>query len=160
MPSIRIAFFRGRTWSIRSWAIRLWTLSRFNHVEVILPDGRSLNASTTNGVIWRTLQPSEAGDWEIWSLPVTEHQLASISAFAAKELGCRYDWKGIFLSQFIRLHREDPERWFCSELSAAVIQQTGLLAGRRACGFSPGALRDTIKDMPEFQRAGGVGAEP
>lgn len=147
MPELRFAFFRGHTWSPLSWAIRLWTLSRFNHVEVLFPDGRSLSADASRGVICYPF--SDAGSWEIYALPVTTEQLAQVKAFAAAELGCAYDWRGIFLAQLLPFHREDPARWFCSELSAAVLQRLGYLPGRRACSYSPAGLRDAIRQLPQ-----------
>jgi len=153
MPELRLAFFRGRTWSIRSWAIRLWTLSHVNHVEVLAPDGRALSADVSRGVIWYPFS-GDPSAWELYTLPVTAAQLAQVEAFAAAELGCAYDWRGIFLAQLLPFRREDPERWFCSELSAAVLQQLGHLPGRRACSFSPAALRDAVRQLPNASRLG------
>lgn len=150
MILIRVAFFKGPTKSLVSWAIRFWTASRFNHCEVILPDGRALRADGNLGVVWNAIPDSEAHLWDILTLSVTEEVLAELVTFATHEIGSGYDWRGIFLAQFLPLRREDPDRWFCSELCAAALSRAGVGLKRKPFAYSPGALHKEVKRYPGF----------
>lgn len=158
MSNIRLAFYKGPTAGLASWAIKFWTVSRYDHCEVIFPDGRSLRADGNRGVVWNTI--TDPSVWEVWTVPVTIDSLLALNEFAHDEVGCGYDWKGIFLAQFLPFRREDPAKWFCSELCAAALLKAGLPLARKPFAYSPGALRKELSRMPGLTLGGGVGALP
>jgi hypothetical protein len=151
MARLQVAFFHGRTWNLFAQAIRLWTWSKFNHCEVVFPPHGSLRADTSEGVLW-CRPPVGLPGWETWELEVTEEQLAKARDFANAEIGCRYDWKGVFLAQFLPLRREDPDRWFCSEISAALLIAAGQSIAGPPCGYSPASLRTKLAKTPQFKQ--------
>jgi hypothetical protein len=155
--SITVAFYRGRGgWYNR--LVRLWSWSPYSHCELklsgVLPgvlENAYLTTDPTNGVHVHAHPPSGAGtndaDWDNVTLPITEEERRDIQTFIFNEIGCGYDWKGIFLSQMIGLRREHPSEWFCSELCAAVLKRSncGLaLLRKRPCEYSPASLRKAI----------------
>lgn len=146
MPlTLTVAFYRGPA-AFGDKLIRLWTRSRYSHCEVVFA-GSGLRADQQDGVVWRLW--TRSSHWDTVEVPVLPDPYLRALAQAQAELGCAYDWQGIWLSQVLGLRREDPKRWFCSELCAALLQTAEVLdTGRRACTYSPGALRDTLLVLP------------
>jgi hypothetical protein len=131
--------------------IRWWTKSPYSHCELLFDDGLMFSSHVAQGGT-RFWTPGilSANTWDIYLLPTTLEEDIQIRAFCGAELGCGYDWKGILFSQFIRLQREHPSKWFCSEICAAALQRIDRVMGSKPCTFSPGKLHKRLKE------AGGV----
>ena len=135
---IKLAFYKGPE-DIFGKAIRLWTWGKYSHVEVMI--GGEMFSSRA-GIGTRCLMYPRIidGQWDYVDVPVDAGQEAHISKWCVSEMNCRYDWRGIFLSQILFLNREDPDKWFCSEFCAAALKVGGLLPGVVPHKMSPNGL--------------------
>lgn len=134
-----VAFYKGSGFVSR--LIKLWTRSRYSHCELVFSDGRHFSADTEMPMHTRfSTQQLDIKNWDFLVLPLTHEQENKVKGFCVDEIGCRYDWTGIFLSQFIRLGYQSKTKWFCSEVCAAGLQQVGMLEGVKPNRVSPGKL--------------------
>lgn len=123
---IRVAFYKAKgNW--QDWIIRKWTSGPYSHCELVIGD-LWLSASPREKVV-RYKAIKDTGEWDFVSPDLDVAQVKIIQDWAALELGCGYDWLGIFMTQLINFNRQDPHRWFCSELVTAALQQVGMLTG-------------------------------
>ncbi len=133
-----ILLFRGR--GIISAMIRWQTRSEYSHAAFLLPCGRIIESWQGSGVHIKTLN-----DWEgIDSFGVhgmTNEQWEEAILFARKQIGKKYDYRGVcrFVSR-----RKVPadDRWFCSELVAKALEVAGIKLFRNldSTEISPGMI--------------------
>lgn len=131
MGLIYLALYKGKG-TFFNRLIRLWTRSAFSHCELVMPDGRWLSASATDGGVRAKQIELNPDHWVLIPLPWAEAQLIE-RVFTVNE-GKGYDWLGILASQFLPLAIDDKRRMFCSEFCAAAL---GFDTPQR---FSPGLL--------------------
>jgi uncharacterized protein YycO len=102
--------------------IRLFTFSRWNHVAI-----------EVDGVVFEALsggvQEVAAKDYiKRWkrgeTVPVDVPDKAAAVSFLRDQLGKRYDF-GALLALPFRKNWHTRDRWFCSELVAAALEQGG-----------------------------------
>lgn len=147
---IRI-IFQKRDPTLFAGLIRWWTGSPYSHCEIVFSDGVMFSshlADKGTRYVQGVIRPDF---WDGLWIPTTLEDEIRIRRWCDSELYCRYDWKGIFLSQFLKLQREHPDKWFCSEICAAIVQMVGFLKGMKPCSLSPGKL---------YTRLRNEGAEP
>jgi len=99
-----------------------------------------------NGTRFRKMEQFNALYWDMLDIPTTEAEEEIVRNFCGNELGCRYDWWGIWFSQVIPLRREHPDKWFCSEICAAALQKIDLLGSFKPCTLSPGKLFKRLRE--------------
>ena len=58
-------------------------------------------------------------NWDEIELDIPSYKIVD---FFERELGARYDYWGIFLSQIFTLDIHHPEQWFCSEICTAALK--------------------------------------
>jgi hypothetical protein len=139
-----IAFLKGE--GFVSNLIKWWTESNYCHCEFLFSDGLRFGCDPMSPFTTRlTKETPSSVYWDYVSIPMTIEEEFKIREFCMNEVGCKYDWKGIFLSQILPLGYENKEKWFCSELCTAGLQQVGLLKDKKANRISPGALFKLIK---------------
>ena len=139
--------FQKNDHSFFAGLIRWWTRSPYSHCELLFDDGVMFSSHIAqHGTRFWTPGILSANVWDVYHIPTTLEEDIRVRAFCGSELGCSYDWIGILFSQFIRLQREHPRKWFCSEICAAALQKVGLLTGAKPCTFSPGKLHKRIKE--------------
>lgn len=140
--------FQKQDTGIFAQLIRIWTFSKYSHCEVIFSDGLAFSSHVADGgTRFINLSYPSPAKWDIIEIPTTVEEEIAIKAFCYRELNCKYDWLGIFLSQVLPFRREHPDRWFCSELCAAILKLLGYLRDRRACEFSPGSLARALRKI-------------
>lgn len=121
------------------------------HAEVILDDGRSyssvagergvrfLSAEDINSELAR-----HADYWTVVPLPWATTDRAY--QFCEQENGARYDYRGA-LSAGFGLAMQDPDKWFCSEISGRVISiVSGIHIPDLLCPTSLGTWIEGILD--------------
>jgi len=122
---VKVAFYKAKgDWT--DWLIRKWTKGPYSHCELVF-DSLWLSASLWEGMVrYKDIKPGYK-EWDFISLDLTVTQAKKIQDWSALELGSGYDWLGILLTQTVNMNRQDPHRWFCSELVVAALQQASML---------------------------------
>lgn len=140
--------FQKHDGTLAARLIRLWTWSPYSHCEIIFEDGYAFSSHIRDGGTRYTRMPNPSpAYWDVYPVPCTASQEAMIRAFCDGELGCKYDLIGIYFSQILPLRREHPDKWFCSEICAAILKQLGFFANAEACEFSPGSLHRACRSV-------------
>jgi hypothetical protein len=143
---VKVAF-QKRDDSFFAGLIRWWTRSPYSHCELLFDDGQMFSSHIAqNGTRFWTPGTLSANEWDIYLLPTTLEEDIQIRAFCMAELNCRYDKFGIIFSQVIRMQREHPDKWFCSEVCTAALQRISRVMGAKPCTFSPGKLHKRLKE--------------
>lgn len=148
MTTTLVAFYRGRRRDnpdTRCWdrAICFFDRSPYSHVELALtpaPDenGRylCLSSSPRDGGVRRKWMRLPADRWDILRV---ECDPAIANQFYERYRGRGYDWLGLGATLFACWPNTD-ERWFCSELVAAVLQLPN------AARYGPRRLYQLLKE--------------
>lgn len=105
--------------------IKLFTFSRWNHTAIWFDDDTVVEALAYSGV--------RCVSYERFKKAFPNHEIIQIGVpeefkarkFALEQVGKKYDWTAIFSLIFQRKWQE-PDSWFCSELSEAIIQSGGV----------------------------------
>lgn len=133
-----VLLFKGR--GLISTAIRWQTRSVYSHAALLRPDGRIIESWQGAGVRLKRLE-----DWrdvDVFDVPsMSPEQWRVALDYAALYLGSGYDYKAVL--RFVsRRPAADDDRWFCSELVFAALQEAGvnLLERVGASQVSPGML--------------------
>jgi hypothetical protein len=145
---MKIVFFKGK--DIFSKFVCWWTGGDWSHCEIMfIGQGGveySFSANTRTGV---TLQKSESVYLhytgclqETIGLPFVDQ--SELTPLIDSELGCGYDWIGIFFTQGIPLQWESSTKWFCSELCAKIVQMI-IPLNRRFASYNPSNLYKELK---------------
>lgn len=143
---MRVAFQKADP-SFYAGLIRWWTKSEYSHCELLFSDGLLFSSHVADqGTRYVRNQYLNYLYWDVLEIPITDEQEKTMREFCDSELYCRYDWWGILFSQFIRMQREDPDKWFCSEVCTASWQQIGMFSGNSPCTFSPGKLYKRMRE--------------
>lgn len=138
-----LAFYKGQG-DLFDKMIRLWTRSPYSHTEIII-DGRWYSSSPRDGrVRGRVIVPTP-GHWDFAEVTMTESDTQKVLSFLRSQIGKRYDWLGIFLSQIVPLGIQNPTRWFCSELCSAALKKGGMRLEKHPQWYSPGRLYERVR---------------
>jgi hypothetical protein len=145
-PSLGIYFYKGPE-GIFGTLVRWWTGSPYSHCVVVLgyENGHFELYEARNGVgtVKREITPEidlRQSQWDHVNIPVSPDGRTKVFTWLESELGCPYDWAGLWWSQVLKLPRPHPHKWFCSEYAADALEQLGMLVGAEPCTFSPGSL--------------------
>lgn len=127
----KIAFYKGNGSNWKHWlmhkAIKFWTRGRYSHVELIDTSVSPLipgewnwySADAYTGIVRSKNMQYRPDRWDIYNIKLPAEEVAI--SFLKSQLGKRYDWKGILLSQIFNAHRHGSDKWFCSELVRQAI---------------------------------------
>ena len=132
----QLAFYKGKG-TITDKIIKFWTKSKYSHVELIIKDEWYSTSPRIKTIQKRKLTPNN----EHWDYIDIEVNNKFVQDFFKRTEGAKYDWAGIFLSQFLPLNLHSKRRWFCSEWVAEVTQIVNIGDGNK---FSPGKLYNLI----------------
>lgn len=112
--------------------IRWYTFGGYSHVSLVFDHGEAgveeIDAMQLRGVTSRVFGEL-AGAVDLFHVPCGEQRAAVVYAAARELLGMGYDWTGLW-SFLRRRKRENPNRWFCSELVAWCLLQAGIVLQR------------------------------
>lgn len=137
--TIALAFYKGKGTFV-DWCIRTATRSKFSHVELFYGDIMAREATCYSssardgGVRCKNINISS----EHWDILYVDFTPKFDPLLFNRNINAKYDYLGILLSQFFNFRTHDKDRWFCSEICAAMM---GLPAPE---SYSPGQLFDTI----------------
>jgi hypothetical protein len=98
------------------------------HAEVVLPDSSLLGAHFDGGVMIRKAgyDNDRLKQELVLDIPTFDRIEKRFHGFLYEQLGKKYDWRAVFGLGMGRDWR-DPEKWFCSELVAAALEECGWL---------------------------------
>jgi len=125
---ISIAFYKKTD----SWLHKLvsrWSQSPYVHAELILPDSETwvgISPFLASKVSARLKKDTIPEDWDFINFDVTQQQYETILDFYNETKGCRYDWIGMILSQFLPCRIKYRNRWYCSEWIAYALRIAGI----------------------------------
>ena len=138
--------FRKKCHTIYSRIICFWTFGKYSHSELVFSDGKSFSADESDGgTRWKDsiMDPDE---WDFIDIPCNKTQEKEIRKFCEGEDGLKYDMIGIGFSFLpIPIGWQSAEKWFCSEICAAALQQIGYLVGYTPSRISPNKLYSLLK---------------
>jgi hypothetical protein len=119
---IQVAFFKSGK-SISDKLIKFWTKSQYSHVEILV-EGFSYDANTKLGLRKYAKESYDLEQWDVVSIDVdiSKENFGKIERFIKNQIGLKYDWRGIFLSQFVKMGIDSDTKWFCSEFVTKILQ--------------------------------------
>ena len=107
---------------IKQKFIKKWTNSNYFHVEIII-DNYWYSADTSSGFIKRELSPLKDSYDYVTVMPNTCLENEEIAkTFLNAQIGKKYDWIAIYLTQLFNIGIESKDKWFCSEIVAKIMQ--------------------------------------
>lgn len=127
--------------SLTDWAIRLWTGGPISHCEIEFSNGDRFAATPNGGCMFMprlNLYDTENLNIRRIYLGSDIDDEAFIECFRLG--GCKYDWKGIFLSEFIPLNRQNANKFWCSELVVTVLNRIEYFTKRRGFTKPPSSV--------------------
>ena len=117
-------------------AIKWRTKSKYFHIEMIVKnDWISTNPDV--GAVYITPLHNLNDHYDYVDVKMHGANVKKMVKFAQSQLGKKYDWKGILLSQTIPLNIEDKDKWFCSEIVAEMLEQGGYKLSKPSNQYSP-----------------------
>lgn len=148
----RIVVMASRAHSIGSAAIRAAQLGRaWSHTADVLTAGDYTDTiealALRGGVVQDTVQGLRARSSEYisFALEVSPEQAAARDAWLLAQRGRGYDFGGAVFGAWWQWRQwQDPERWFCSELSASAAQRIGAL---HVSPYIKGVMPTTCVDL-------------
>jgi len=107
-------------------AIKIWTRSEYYHTELLIDD-ILITSYIQEGVIFKKVDIHKYLEdkntlADIFNIDIPHENIIPMLNFANSQKGKPYDWRGIFLSQFLPMRKENPNNWFCSEINTKVLQ--------------------------------------
>jgi len=132
---VMLAFAHGidKDWKmldkIEAKAVQWWAKSKYYHVELVV-DGKMIGAHKSGVKVKDVNYYKEEFDKNMWVFVPIEiedckSKIKNFWDFAYEQEGKKYDWKGIYLTQFVRVGLHCYQCWFCSELVTKLLQVLG-----------------------------------
>jgi hypothetical protein len=138
---LQLAFYKANSGRLFDRLIGLWTRGDYSHVELVFPEtGECYSSSPRDGGCRFKQIDLQNGKWELISIPATAQQVLDVWSWCVEQQGKAYDWPGIWgfvCSPFVR---QKPQRYFCSEVCVAALQEMGLFKGIEPYRVSPNRL--------------------
>ena len=101
-------------------------IGKYIHVEIVFPGPcydncfSSRGRDKPKGVNFKKINFSHPDRWDF--LTVGGVDIIDLRKECVRYVGCKYDWKGaIWLGTFPGLKRQNPKKWFCSEICRKVL---------------------------------------
>lgn len=142
---MQVAFFKNK--SFVSSTIKRFTRSPYSHCAIILDSGEVIEAREFKGVrIIKNIKEAMDEDSvvDIYDFAASDNQKMQIENFLRRQLGKGYDYLMIvgFVTRASHEGRKSTNRWFCSELVFAALENAGMvfLINLPAWKVSPGIL--------------------
>ena len=114
----RLAFYIASNGNLIDKTIAWYTNSKYSHVELVVGEYWYSTSPRDLQVRKKKIVPTKGR----WDFIVVDTDLDYIINFYSHSKGMKYDWLGIFLSQFISLGIQSERRWFCSEWCAEAMR--------------------------------------
>lgn len=144
--------FRKKCHTIYAKIICFWTFGKYSHSELVFSDGTTFSSDEADGgTRWKD-ELEKPEEWDFIDIPCNKTQEKEIRRFCEGEDGLKYDMAGIGFSFLpIPVGWQSAEKWFCSEICAAALQQIGYLVGYTPSRISPNKLYSLLKSERRFR---------
>ena len=147
---MKIAFYKGPG-TIFDRMIGFYTASKYSHVELIDDMGNWYTSSPRDGgVVIGRIFPTES-HWDIYDIDINERLVVK---FFHREMGKKYDWLGILLSQLFKMDIHNRNRWFCSEIVHGALIEAGMskIHTKASNKYDPGRLFNLLVSIGEIYK--------
>lgn len=135
---ICLAFYKGKgNWWDK--LIKWWTGSKYSHCELIFGDSAWFSADAWQNKVRYTSFDANPYNWDYVEFVTTVKDEMILRAWCDSKVGKKYDWWGI-LGFILPLRIESPNRYFCSEICVAALQQIGKFERVDSSKVSPALL--------------------
>lgn len=127
MKEVSLLFFKNPNKLIHK-LICWWTGSKYYHVEIYFPEDNTV--FTTNGdhdLFSMEYMADLPKNIDKCTIIIGENKYLNLKKFLFDEKGTKYDYMGLFLSQFFNKGYQNDEKWFCSEITSESLKLIGLL---------------------------------
>ena len=124
--------------------INFWTRGPYFHIAILLP-GNDLYESINTVGVHHVPNFIPSADWDIVELHPGVEAVEKMRKFLEGEVGCPYDWNGLFWSQILFIPRSHANAWICSELVAAALGIYYKM--KKSCVYSPNSLNRQAKKL-------------
>ncbi len=116
---MKVLFFKAKKGRWDDKLIAFWTRSEYSHCEIEHNGYRYGSNPAKKGKImkWARSEPSK----KYWEMVDIDLDPKKLEEFINKTNGAKYDWLGIFLSQFLPFKIHSKKRYFCSEWIAEAL---------------------------------------
>ena len=118
MVKAQLAFYVAKNGNWVDKLIAWYTKSQYSHVELIY-NGYWYSTSPRDLEVRRKTLIGKEGHWVYKDVTI---DLVHLETVFEQTKGKKYDWLGIFLSQFLPLNTHNKNRYFCSEWVATVMK--------------------------------------
>jgi len=154
---LKVAFYKKGN-SIYSRLIRLWTKSIYSHTELVI------QTKCKHKSYWITSDPAvghvivrespniDLDHWDFVEIKnVNSTNAEKIVKLVKEEIGKKYDYLGIFLSQIFPFEIQNPDKWFCSEIVSYLLKNSGIkdieyILNYHPQYYNPGNLFDRLME--------------
>ena len=120
----------------------------FSHAELVFDSGKCFSSSAQDrGTRFKGIE-LKPDRWELIDVPTTEREEDTVFEFCRRQLGKKYDWRGVF-GMILPLHCDMKKRLFCSETVVAALQQIGRFRNSEPWRVSPNGIW-------QIHQAGGI----
>jgi hypothetical protein len=157
---MKLAFYKapGSWWDA---LIRWQTWGPYSHAELVFDNGEWFSSAPEDGGTrfkrycegfslgnpedkkiqqrYGTIRVETSSEWDFVEVPARIGDEAKVYLWCESELNCPYDWAGVLRFAFPFL-KPSPNKWFCSEVCIAALQQIGLFTGIKPAYVSPNRL--------------------
>lgn len=119
---MKLIFYRAKFGNIVDKLTSMWTSGPYSHCELYFEDIDDCYSASPRENMCRFKKINiNDGHWEIVDLDDSKYDQKQIIRLAEDQLGKPYDWIGIIFSQIFPINKQDPNKWFCSEICAYLL---------------------------------------
>jgi hypothetical protein len=110
------------TWDkIQIKMIKWWTKSEYYHVEFFTQD--HWISANTDGIEILSLKKLKSNyDYFFIEVNMSRRNADILRRYMLEQNGKKYDWVGIWMSQFLNIGANRRDKWFCSEIVTKLLQ--------------------------------------
>ena len=122
--------------------IQVWTRSKYFHTELIIDNKRITSDTRYCVVIRNNIDYDEIKKYaDVKTIMVEDKYIGDMLKYAYTQGDKEYDWKGIFLTQFLPLNKQDQNKWFCTEICASILEKSQLKFDLEPHQYNPGSFQ-------------------
>ncbi len=140
---MKIALYKAGTGSFAGGKLICNLIDQFSgrdgyaHVEFVFSDGVFFSSAPFEGVRFKRTEVIQ-NEWRFFDLDITSVEEEKLRRWCESKEGLEYDWMGVFGFVLPTHHAQD--RWFCSEIIVAGLQQLEIFCHLDAWKISPNDL--------------------